>query len=131
MDELLKNIADIPTRLLEFFIDIVDMIGSVIVILADFLNMLEEFDTTIVKMAESCGSSTFTGMPIVDAIGTFRYLVGDVAFMMIYFGIIMGCLLTVYKLCVLLYEAVDALVMQVYGVSCKNFFGNVLTKIFR
>ncbi|MBQ7776406.1 MAG: hypothetical protein IJ379_10860 [Lachnospiraceae bacterium] len=128
---MFENISEIPSKVVEFFLDIVDMITSVIDALQDFYNMLQEFDARIVLMAESCGTSEFTGLPIVDAIGTFRYLVGEVAFMMIYFGILIGCLLTIFKLVVLLYEAIDGLVLQVSGVSCSQYFGNMLTKIFK
>ncbi len=131
MSGFFDTIANIPDRILDFFSDIISMIGSVIVTLTDFLNMLNDFDATIVAMADSCGSATFTGVPIVDAIGTFRYLVGDVAFMMIYFSIIIGCLLTIYKLCVLLYEAIDTLTQQIFGVSCKNYFSNLVSKVFK
>lgn len=127
---LIESITSLPEMVVNFFGEVVEMIGSVYDSMCTFKDMLEEFDATIVAMTESCGSSEFVGMPIVESIGLFRYLVGDVAFMMMYFTILVGCLFTVYKLVTLLFDGLDALSLQVYGVSSKNFFSNLVGKIF-
>lgn len=129
MDWLIDTIGNLPGKLVEFFQEVVDMITSVYESLCTFLGMLNDFDETIVAMTESCGTSEFVGMPIVDSIGMFRYLVGDIAFMMIYFSILIGCLFTIYKLVVLLFEGLDALSLQAYGVTSKNLFSNLVGKI--
>ncbi len=131
MDFLIDKITEIPSKVLDFFENIVDMILSVIEALQTFYDMLVEFDERVVQMAESCGTSEFTGMPVVEAIGTIRYLVGDVAFYMIYITILFGCLLTVYKLVVLLFDAIDALILQVTGCNSKMLLANLLAKIFK
>ncbi len=131
MDFLVNELSEIPSKIIDFFMYIVDMIFSVVDALKTFYDMLVEFDGRIVQMAESCGTSEFTGMPVVEAIGTFRYLVGDVAFYMIYLTILFGCLLTIYKLVVLLYEAVDGLIMQLTGNNCKALLSSLLNKIFK
>ena len=99
--------------------------------LSTLYEMLCDFDARVIQMAESCGSTEFVGMPVNEAISTFRYLTGDVCFMMIYLTVLFGCLFTIYKLVALLYDAIDALVLQVSGVSCKSFFSGLLGKIFK
>lgn len=131
MNDLFGNLDDIPSKIIHFFGDIIDVIASVLEALKTFYLMLEEFDNTIVAMTDSCGSSEFVGMPILDSIGMIRYLVGDIVFYMMYAGILFGCLFAVYKLIVLLFEALEGLVMQVSGVSCKAYFGSLVNKLFK
>lgn len=126
-----ESLMDIPNRIAEFVLEIMDMIASVISSLYDFYYLLQDFDDRIVAMTNSCGSSEFTGMPIVDAIGTFRYMVGDVAFMMIYFSILFGCLLTIYKLVVLLIEALKELKTTSTGGVSSGRLAGMLRGIFR
>ena len=129
--ESVSGIGDAIDKVLGFFSKIVDGIVTAIEALRTLYNMLCDFDERVIQMAESCGSSEFVGMPVNEAISTFRYLTGDVCFMMIYLTVLFGCLFTIYKLVTLLFEAIDALVLQVSGVSCKSFFSGLLSKIFK
>lgn len=129
--ESVSGIGDIVDKVLVFFSKIVDGIVTAIEALQTLYDMLCDFDERVIQMAESCGSSEFVGMPVNEAISTFRYLTGDVCFMMIYLTVLFGCLFTIYKLVTLLFEAIDALVLQVSGVSCKSFFSGLLSKIFK
>ena len=129
--EAISNISDIVDGVLGFFTKIVEGIVTAIEALNTLYEMLCDFDARVLQMAESCGSTEFVGMPVNEAISTFRYLTGDVCFMMIYLTVLFGCLFTIYKLVTLLYEAIDALVLQVSGVSCKSFFSGLLGKLFK
>ena len=125
---LIDGLMDIPNKLLSFFDMIMELLSSVYSSLLNLLEMLQGFDEDIIAMTEACESGTFAGMPIMGAIGMFRYLVGDLAFMMIHF---IGCLFTVYKLVVLLFDAIDSMSLQVSGVSSKNFLSNLLFKFLK
>ncbi len=129
--ESVSSIGDVIDKVLGFFSKIVEGIMTAIEALNTLYEMLCDFDARVIQMAESCGSTEFVGMPVNEAISTFRYLTGDVCFMMIYLTVLFGCLFTIYKLVTLLYEAIDALVLQVSGVSCKSFFSGLLGKIFK
>ena len=131
MDFLINAISEIPSKILGFFSRIIEMIVMVLDALLTFYEMLLGFDAMIVEMVDSCSFSNYSGMPVVEAISTFRYLVGDVAFYMIYLTVLFGCLMTIYKLVVLLYDAIDALMLQVTGANCKSLFSNLLSKIFK
>ena len=121
-DLLIGSTLDIPGKIVSFFQTILDMITSVISALQTLYTTLQDFDTMIVDMADTNGSSQFSGMPVVEAIGTFRYLVGDVAFYMIY-------LWTIYVLVTKLYEAIDALISQITGYSVKEHLSSLLFQL--
>lgn len=125
---LLDSIAEIPEKIINFFQMIIDTILLVVEALKTFYDMLVDFDKRIIAMADSCGTSEFTGMPVVEAISTFRYLTGDVAFYMIYFTVMFGCLFTIYKLMCLLYTAVDLLVEKITGNSLSGNISGLLSK---
>ena len=97
-DLLVSTPLDIPGKIGSFFQSILDMITSVISALHTLYTTLQDFDIMIIDMADTNGTSQFTGMPVVKAISTFRYLVGDVAFYMIYLTVLFGCLWTIYVL---------------------------------
>ena len=128
-DLLVSTPLDIPGKIVSFFQSILDMITSVISALHTLYTTLQEFDTMIIDMADTNGTSQFTGMPVVEAISTFRYLVGDVAFYMIYLTVLFGCLWTIYVLVTKLYEAIDALISQITGYNIKEHLSSLLFKL--
>lgn len=128
-DLLIGSTLDIPGKIVSFFQTILDMITSVISALQTLYTTLQDFDTMIIDMADTNGSSQFSGMPVVEAIGTFRYLVGDVAFYMIYLTVLFGCLWTIYVLVTKLYEAIDALISQITGYSVKEHLSSLLFQL--
>lgn len=128
-DLLVSTLLDIPGKIGSFFQSILDMITSVISALHTLYTTLQEFDAMIIDMADTNGTSQFTGMPVVEAISTFRYLVGDVAFYMIYLTVLFGCLWTIYVLVTKLYEAIDALISQITGYSIKENISSLLFKL--
>ena len=130
-DLLVGSVLDIPGKIASFFQTILDMITSVLSALQTLYTTLQDFDTMIINMTDTNGSSQFSGMPVVEAIGTFRYLVGDVAFYMIYLTVLFGCLWTIYVLVTKLYEAMDALISQVTGYSVKENLSSLLTKLIK
>ncbi|WP_337630278.1 hypothetical protein [Waltera sp.] len=130
-DLLVGSVLDIPGKIASFFQTILDMITSVLSALQTLYTTLQDFDNMIINMTDTNGSSQFSGMPVVEAIGTFRYLVGDVAFYMIYLTVLFGCLWTIYVLVTKLYEAMDALISQVTGYSVKENLSSLLTKLIK
>lgn len=67
---------------------------------------LVDFDERLVAAIDSGFATEFGSLPVADAIGTFRYLVGDYTFMLIYLVVLIGCLFTIYKIIALIYEVV-------------------------
>lgn len=130
--KVVNDLANAVTSLLDFFGEIVNSIVSAFDGLAMFYYMLIEFDERIVSMIDNCGSDEFSGMPINKAIATFHYVVGDVIFYLIYLVVLFGCLWTVYKIVLVIYNYLKMYVSQLSdGASSKGQMTNVLTKLFR
>lgn len=110
---IMQSISEIPSKIVFVVNLLIDMISEVCSSLKDFYEMLRDFNNTIVSV--TADPSANTGLPVVQAIGTFRYLVGEVAFHVIYICILFGCLFTIYKLVCLLLEAWNVLKARVKG----------------
>ena len=84
---------------------------------------INEFDTRIVTAVDTGFQSEFGSLPVADAIGLIRYLVGDPIFYLIYLVILIGCLFTIYKLIVLLYEVI----MRIKDMFKTGYIGAAFT----
>ena len=107
----IENIKDIPSK-------IVEIVGLILSACSVVASALEEFYNTLVELKDMIlgmvvDPSSGSGLPIYEAIGLVRYLVGDVIFHIIYIIILIGCLTTIYKLVCLLMEAWNSLKEQV------------------
>lgn len=122
----IESFSDIADKVLEVVDLIFSMFTTVFTALNDLYNNLKEFNDTILSISADPGG--YTGLPVVAAIGTFRYLVGELIFKFIYLCILLGCLLTIYKLVCLLIEAFHALKDQMSGGS---YSGNSLVCILK
>lgn len=129
---LLEGLENIGSDLLDFFQTFVDMIVNAISAMQTFYELLDEFDTRVVAMVDECGTNEFTGLPVKEAIGTFRYVVGDVIFYLIYLVVLFGCLWTIFKLVILIYAKVKEFTSQLSGgITSKAQFSTLLSKVFR
>ena len=106
----IETFEDIGAAILGVVELILDMFVNVYDALNEFYSMLKEFNDMVVSMTKN--PSVNTGLPVVEAIGVFRYLVGDVIFYIIYLAVLFGCLFTIYKLVCLLMEGYHALKEQ-------------------
>lgn len=98
--------------------------------LNDFYTMLRDFNDVILQA--TVDPSTNTGLPVVQAIGVIRYLVGEVAFHVLYLCILFGCLFTIYKLVCLLIEAWHAIRDQASAGSYSgSAIAGMITRFFR
>lgn len=106
----IETFEDIGVAILGVVELILEMFVNVYEALNEFYSMLKEFNDMVVSMTKN--PSVNTGLPVVEAIGVFRYLVGDVIFYIIYLAVLFGCLFTIYKLVCLLMEGYHALKEQ-------------------
>lgn len=127
--DLIDNILELPEKVLDFFQRVLDAILSVVDAMNQFYDILIDFDNDIQEMTAACSTGTFNGMPINTAIGTFHYLVGDLVFFLIYISILVGCLFTIYKIVTKIFDAVDALLLQLSGMNCKSLISSLLSKL--
>lgn len=128
--DILSGFSEIAEKIVYIVNLILDAFVEVHSALNDFYNMLKDFNQTIIQV--TADPSTNTGLPVVEAIGTFRYLVGEVAFHVIYICILFGCLFTIYKLVCLLIEAWHAIKDQAGGGSYSgSAISTLITKFFK
>lgn len=116
--DFLTDIKQIGSWAYGIWDEFVSMIGNAIIALQTFSDILDEFDDRIVDMKDNCGTAEFDGFPIKEAIGTFRYVCGDIIFYLLYLLILIGCLFVIYKLVVLLYHYIRLAVT-----SIMDYFG--------
>lgn len=129
---LIETLESAGDKFLDFFQDFIDMITTAIEALKTFYELLDDFDNRIVAMVDNCGATEFDGLPVVEAISTFHYVVGDVIFYLIYIIVLYGCLWTIFKLLLLIYAKIKDLTSQLSGgVVSKVQFSSLLSKIFK
>lgn len=122
--EWIENIANIPNKIIEVISLILSAFTEVSAALQDFYTTLVELKDTVLGMVVDPSSGS--GLPVYEAIGMVRYLVGDVIFHIIYIVILIGCLTTIYKLVCLIMEGWHALKEQV---SAGSYSGNAISSI--
>jgi hypothetical protein len=119
---LFDSLSGAASGIVDFFGDFVDMIQTSITALQTFYDMLVDFDDRIVDMVDNCGTSEFDGLPVIKAIATYHYAVGDVVFYLMYMVILLGCLFTIYRIVVLLFQALMKVVDLVKSYFSTSIF---------
>ncbi|MDD3253689.1 MAG: hypothetical protein PHV18_14150 [Lachnospiraceae bacterium] len=78
---------------------------NIVTVLSNFYDVLTELNGYVVELGDSAQSSITGGLPLLELIGAYRYLIGDPVFYMTYILVIAGCLFTIFKLAMLLHQA--------------------------
>nr|WP_295683676.1 hypothetical protein [uncultured Lachnoclostridium sp.] len=90
---------------------IVSLLGGVLTGLIEAIKMLYDalIDITawIDNMITALNTGNVSGLPILQGVGAYRYLVGDLVFYLTYVTIVIGCLFTIYKLFQLIYKEIS------------------------
>ena len=100
-DLLNGNIVDIIKNI---FTTIFTIIVAVIDYIFKFAETLMEINLYILNMINSVESRNVDGLPFLEVIGAYRFLVGDTIFYLTYMMIISGAFFTLYKLLLVLYR---------------------------
>ena len=77
-------------------------ISNIVSALTNFYDTLVEINTYVVQLGNSAQSGVASDLPVLQCVGTYRYLMGDPVFYMTYIMVVTGCLFTIYKLTLLL-----------------------------
>ena len=75
---------------------------NIVSALTNFYDTLVEINTYVVQLGNSAQSGVASDLPVLQCVGTYRYLMGDPVFYMTYIMVVTGCLFTIYKLTLLL-----------------------------
>lgn len=92
---ILDNIGKFLDFIFTFFSNIVSA-------LSNFYGTLNEINNYVIELGDSAKSGITNGIPILDSVGLYRYLMGDPVFYFTYILVLSGCLFTIYKLVLLL-----------------------------
>ena len=97
--------GNILESIASFFEFIFTFIGNVVTAMTNFYDTLVEINTYVIDLGNSAQSGITGGMPILETVGLYRYLMGDPVFYMTYILVVTGCLFTIYKLVMLFIKA--------------------------
>lgn len=121
-----------PVTFPDLFTMIGDLISMLLGLIADLVNGLQSmlYGISIVtdiidNMITGIQNDNIEGIPVLEAIGVYRYLVGDVVFYLTYLMLLFGVCFTIIKL-VLLIKSVWSKSMSISG---GGFFNMVFGKL--
>lgn len=115
LEKLLSGISKI-------FSILFSIISSIVSAIEMFYKSLVDITAWIDNLITGLTTGNVDGLPVLEAIGTYRYLVGDTIFYLTYMLIVTGCLFTIYKLCLLIYE-------EITKMSGSSVFASIFSKM--
>ena len=124
--------GNILESIASFFEFIFTFIGNVVMAMTNFYDTLVEVNTYVIELGNSAQSGITNGMPVLETVGLYRYLMGDPVFYMTYILVVTGCLFTIYKLVLLFIKTFKEMRNSITG-NGKTSVGLVglLSKIFK
>ena len=93
--------GNILESIVSFFDFIFTFMGNVVTAMTNFYDTLVEVNTYVIDLGNSAQSGITNGIPVLETVGLYRYLMGDPVFYMTYILVVTGCLFTIYKLVLL------------------------------
>lgn len=124
--------GNILESIVSFFDFIFTFIGNVVTAMTNFYDTLVEVNTYVIDLGNSAQSGITNGIPVLETVGLYRYLMGDPVFYMTYILVVTGCLFTIYKLVLLFIKTFKEMRNSITG-NGKTSVGLVglLSKIFK
>lgn len=99
--------------------------------LIEFYDMLIEINVYIKQLTLSSSSGNIEGLPLLEIIGAYRYLVTDPIFYLTYILIASGCMFTLYKLFLLIKASiVEFKATIITKGSTTSGYMNILKQLF-
>ena len=94
--------------ILDVIVNVFKFLFSLIVVFVDcilnFVDQLYTINTYISDLTLAINNGNVNGLPIIQVIGAYRFLVGDMIFQLTYAFVVFGCSFTLYKLFLVLYR---------------------------
>ena len=99
--------------ILDVIVNVFKFLFSLIVVFVDcilnFVDQLYTINTYISDLTFAINNGNVNGLPIIQVIGAYRFLVGDMIFQLTYAFVVFGCSFTLYKLFLVLYLQISFL----------------------
>ena len=121
---LIENIGSFFSFIFTFF-------GNIVSAITNFYDTLVEINTYVIELGDSAQSGVTGGLPVLESVGLYRYLMGDPVFYMTYILVLAGCLFTIYKLILLLVKTFKEMKDNITsGGKTKSALVGILGKLF-
>lgn len=121
---LIENIGSFFSFIFTFF-------GNIVSAITNFYDTLVEINTYVIELGDSAQSGVTSGLPVLESVGLYRYLMGDPVFYMTYILVLAGCLFTIYKLILLFVKTFKEMKENITsGGKTKSALVGILGKLF-
>lgn len=121
---LIENIGSFFSFIFTFF-------GNIVSAITNFYDTLVEINTYVIELGDSAQSGVTGGLPVLESVGLYRYLMGDPVFYMTYILVLAGCLFTIYKLILLFVKTFKEMKENITsGGKTKSALVGILGKLF-
>lgn len=121
---LIENIGSFFSFIFTFF-------GNIVSAITNFYDTLVEINTYVIELGDSAQSGVTGGLPVLESVGLYRYLMGDPVFYMTYILVLSGCLFTIYKLILLFVKTFKEMKENITsGGKTKSALVGILGKLF-
>lgn len=100
------NIISLISYFFKLVGSIIGNVGKVVLIIYNLFVSLNDY---ISSMVDGIAQGNYEVIPILQAVGAYRYLVGDFAFTLTYAIIMIGCAMTIFKLISLILNRINAM----------------------
>lgn len=121
---LIENIGSFFSFIFTFF-------GNIVSAITNFYDTLVEINTYVIELGDSAQSGVTGGLPVLESVGLYRYLMGDPVFYMTYILVLSGCLFTIYKLILLFVKTFKEMKENITGGGkTKSALVGILGKLF-
>ena len=129
MGTITDILGNIGTVIGDFFDNIITAFGTSVEALKDFIDELESFKDQLITMSEAAANGEMYDLPIYQSIGMVRYVIGETAFRLMYVMIAFGCLMTIFQIVMLLYQAWKNVTKSATGTASTSLVSTIGTKL--
>lgn len=107
------------------FTNLFNLMDTIIKGLNEFKNGITELISLLQRVIDGIKVGNIDGLPVLEAIGTYRYLVGDIVFHFTYFMVLMGIGFTLFKLLLMFYK----ILQSAFNLSGTGLLNGLASKI--
>lgn len=131
MENITDILGNIGTVIVDFFENIINAFASSVFALKDFIDELEEFKNQLISMSNAAANGEMYNLPIYQSIGMVRYVIGETAFRLMYVIIAFGCLMTIFQIVMLLYQAWKNVTQTSNATNSTSVLSTIGTKLIK
>lgn len=121
------NLFDIVKKFIDF---IFAFLGNLYSALVQFYDTIIEANEYVNSLIDGAATGSVQGLPLLQIIGAYRYLVTDPIFYLTYMLVLIGCLFTIYQLVLLLIASYDHFKKSLSSGATSSGFLSIIGNFF-